>query len=558
MPKRSFILTIIALALIWTAAPLRASKASTDRTAYFRSRIDMALDSARQGHAYRAILMANATLTEMEEEKYENIGMIYAAMGSIFQMKANYHLAEHYFLLALDNTSLNNVVERMERQSQLATLLKLWKPSEALRYNQEYASTNVGYPLYRQRYLFVNAVANFALGNAEEYAEASKAYQDYMNEKSGELTAYGQKAIEAMNLATEGQYGLALQLLKSPSEGLSDLDCSDLRTLIFQRMGDFEAATRQLQSRIQLTDSLGSMLLFENMSEISTKDDIDKTRQQAHQQRNTMLYIILALALLLIAFMTFSILRFRASRSRLKEKNTQLAAALAMAEESDKMKRDFVRNVSHEIRTPLNAINGFNEILNNYDAPLTKEERADLVGRINENTNAIISIVNELLEMAKENSEAMYNRFDTIFCNQFFSQLTYQFRQQISSKVELRYTTKVINRFKIVTNQEALSQVMEHLIQNAIKFTKEGSITVNCSEAGNLLLVSVTDTGQGVAPDMQDTIFSPFAKANTFKQGIGLGLSVSRKIAQRLGGDLILDKQYTDGARFILSLPVDY
>ena len=558
MQKSFVIIVFVMLTLLRWTAPIYADDAGTaDRTAYYQSRIDEALDSARQGHAYRAILMVNTTLTEMEDENYKHTGMVYAAMGSIFQSKANIHMAEHYYRLALENGVLNDILEKMEIQAQMASLLKLWKPAEALHWNEEYASTCIGYPQYHQRYLFVNAIAHFALGNATATNNACKAYEDYLEEKGNELTNYGRQAIEAIRLAAEGDLSRALLLLNEPCEGLSEPDRYELRALLCQHTGDWHRATDELRQRQQLTDSLGSMLFFENMNEISTKAEIDKTRQQAREHHNRLFYIILLLAALLIAYMAYSIVRFRASRLRLKKKNEQLATALSMAEESDKMKSDFVCNVSHEIRTPLNAINGFNDILNNNEIPLSDEERAEILGRINENVDAITAIVNELLEMANENSGLFYLRNDTIFCNQFFSQLLYRYQQQVSKGVELRYTTKVINRFKIISNKEAVEQVMDHLIQNAIKFTERGSITVNCSEVGNMLLVSVADTGQGVTLEAQDTIFEQFAKGNSFKQGIGLGLTVARKIAQRLGGDLMLDKQYTQGACFILSLPID-
>ena len=129
----------------------------------------------------------------------------------------------------------------------------------------------------------------------------------------------------------------------------------------------------------------------------------------------------------------------------------------------------------------------------------------------------------------------------------------------MSGAIELNYTTRVINRFEIMSNEEGLTKIMEQLIQNAIKFTSKGSITVHCELTDNdkKLQVSVTDTGRGISAEQREKIFEGFYKADAFDQGIGLGLTVSKKIARKLGGDLTLDESYNTGARFVLTLPVE-
>ena len=244
------------------------------------------------------------------------------------------------------------------------------------------------------------------------------------------------------------------------------------------------------------------------------------------------------------------------NQRNLEQKNDQLTTALKMANETDSMKTDFVRRVSHEIRTPLNAITGFNDILNNPEMELPQEERNELVIRINENVKAITSIVDELLQMANAESVQDYAKFNTVFCNQFFSEQIYRHRDHVNSDIELSYTTKVINRFTIQTNAEMLEKILQHLIGNAIKFTQQGSIELNCREKSGMVYLTLTDTGRGIPFEKQDEIFEQFAKADAFQQGIGLGLTVSRKMAQKMGGDLVLDKAYTNGARFVLTIPV--
>ena len=101
-----------------------------------------------------------------------------------------------------------------------------------------------------------------------------------------------------------------------------------------------------------------------------------------------------------------------------------------------------------------------------------------------------------------------------------------------------------------------ISYSIDHLIGNAIKFTKQGFIELSCIQKKGKVDITLTDTGCGIPEDKQDEVFEQFAKADAFRQGIGLGLTVSRKMAQKMGGDLKLDKTYTTGARFVLTLPV--
>ena len=106
---------------------------------------------------------------------------------------------------------------------------------------------------------------------------------------------------------------------------------------------------------------------------------------------------------------------------------------------------------------------------------------------------------------------------------------------------------------------DGLRKIIDQLMNNAIKFTQRGFIELACeySEDKHWVLISVTDTGRGVTEDQREKIFTPFHKADSFQQGIGLGLSISKKIAQRLGGDLMLDTDYTEGARFVLKIPAN-
>jgi signal transduction histidine kinase len=249
----------------------------------------------------------------------------------------------------------------------------------------------------------------------------------------------------------------------------------------------------------------------------------------------------------------------RRNNEKLMQKNEELKEALNMAGESDRMKTEFVRRVSHEIRTPLNAISGFSEVICTPGFEIPDEDKADLIERIQTNMKAITKIVDELLHVADSESQVSYPKNQAIACNQFLSNILNSYQKEANANVVLKYTPRVMNRFTIYSNESGLSKVVDNLVQNAVKFTSKGTIELRCEKSldEQSVVITVTDTGKGIPEDKREKIFEQFYKVDAFQQGIGLGLTMSKQIAQKLGGDLVLDPEYTNGSRFVLTLPIE-
>ena len=493
----------------------------------------------------------------MEEMKaghtdaYENV---YLALGTVYESRGNYRMAQQYYEQALHNTSPEEPSSIMSTQARLAYLLMLTKPVEAKRWNESYAEVSQDHVELRQVYYFINGIIDFALGDKHDFYATYETY--HKDNKS--LDSYGNSTLEIAKNAFDGHIDKALKQLHSGDHEFSTVAVYDVEMRLYEMMGNYNEVIKSARHRAEVVDSLNSDLLFNNLNEINAQAGVSKAYLDASKARSSKFKIVLFLSIVIIVILVAFIFWFKKTQQHLKEKNEQLRAALAMAEEGEKMKTEFVRSVSHEIRTPLNAINGFNDILNSPGMELSEEERSDLTNRINENVKAITNIVDEMLHMADKESNEFNTKSNIIYPNQFFPALLYSHRNHVSSSIELNYTTRVLNRFNIKTNEEGLRKVMEQLIQNAIKFTQRGMIEVHCelSTDRNHLLISVTDTGQGIAKEQKKKVFDGFYKGDSFQQGIGLGLAVSKKIAMKLDGDLTLDESYTEGARFVLSLPV--
>lgn len=523
---------------------------------YYTTQLNICLYDTENDQPYKALKRANNMMEEMEAGHYNAYENVYMALGTVYESRGSYRMAYHFYQETLNYTNPEEFSSLLSIHSRLAYLLMFINPQEAEEWNERCKETAEQYPEYKQVYHVIRAILAFIKNDKETFDEAWADYRELMS--IHQLDKFGDAPLRAINLTFIGKYEDALSLIPLCRKDLSIANTYELKALIYERMGNTKEALHTLREKAEVIDSLNSDILFNNMNELSTQAGLGRAKAQTDDARQRTFTVVMLMSFVIIVILAVWLFLYRKNKDRLKEKNEQLRSALAMAEEGEKMKLEFVRSVSHEIRTPLNAISGFNDVLNTPGLELSETERRDMVERVKQNVQAITNIIDEMLRMADKESNEFYPKSGSIYPNSFLSAMLYEHRNKVSGAIELTYTSKVINRFQIETNEEGLRKIMEHLIQNAIKFTSKGFIEVHSelSEDQKLLLVSVKDTGVGVSSEQRKRIFEAFYKANAFQQGIGLGLAVSKKIAKKLGGDLTLDESYTDGACFVLSLPV--
>lgn len=526
---------------------------------YYKMQLNACLYETENNHTDKALKRANNMLTEMEAEKFDAYSQVYLALGTIYENRGNYSLAQHYYEIAIENLPHEDKNSEMAIYSRLSYLLMFQNPVDAKHWNDLYYQQSLTYPEYHQVYLFLEAFINFTVGNKYDFKKSYAAYNSY-HEQNEKLDNYGKEALQMADLAFDGKYDEALKLLENnQTNDLNLLGNYDARICIYKMMKRYDLALQTSMQRAQCVDSLSSDMIFSNLNELNTQAGLARAKSKASKEHERMLTIVVVFSVIIIIMLILIALHFSRLRVQLRNKNEQLKTALVMAEEGEKMKSEFVRSVSHEIRTPLNAISGFNDILNSSRFDISDEERKQLLERIQENVKAITEIVDDMLRVADKESNEFYPKLNKIYCNQFLSSQLYKHREHVSGAIELNFTTKVVNRFQIETNEDGLTKVLEQLIQNAIKFTKEGRIELHCefAQGGKSIEISLSDTGRGINKEQQDKIFESFYKGDSFEQGIGLGLTVSKKIARKLGGELTLDKNYNEGARFVLTLPIE-
>ena len=271
----------------------------------------------------------------------------------------------------------------------------------------------------------------------------------------------------------------------------------------------------------------------------------DMERESAHQLTIDLMITAVLLALLVAALVYIHFSRRRHMR--------QLKKAYNHALESDKMKSAFIQNVTHEVRTPLNIISGFAQVIADPELVAGPEERAHIAEMMQKNTQLITSLIDEMLELSlNENSQSTVSKEDTVEVNDMIRDFLQENKYKVGKAVQLQFESSLDEHFTFQTNEEMLKRVINLLFDNAVKYTKEGSITLKTSADDEQLTLEVEDTGTGIPAKEAETIFERFVKLDTFKEGLGLGLPLCRMIVNRLGGSVNLDTTYKQGARFVV------
>ncbi|MBO4634720.1 MAG: HAMP domain-containing histidine kinase [Bacteroidales bacterium] len=237
---------------------------------------------------------------------------------------------------------------------------------------------------------------------------------------------------------------------------------------------------------------------------------------------------------------------------------SSLKKARNMAQKASNLKSAFIQNMSHEVRTPLNAITGFSQLLCLPDGYLTEEEKQEYMSYILNNSHLLTVLVNDLLSMADmENGQYPVQKAPTNL-NEVARQAIKSVETRIPPGVELVRQPGLDEDARYVTDGTRVQQILINFLTNACKHTTKGQIVIGNSLTENpgYITFYVADTGTGVPKEEAENIFDRFVKLDQHKQGAGLGLSICRLVAQSLGGRVWLDTAYTNGARFVLTLPM--
>lgn len=498
---------------------------------------------------------------------YKQIGVIYLNMK---QTEPAVDALQHYAELMKDEesdiSSLSNIYYRMA---------KAYDYDEA--YDKELQVTNDWKRFLREKvglrtdpearecynaWYLAKAAAYIGLKQFENAREAldSASYHAHLINTS--LSLHHTYKMQARYYLARGDAANALLYTDSVRLVTNEKDdhTSEIRAQALMMLGMGSEAAEIYQRLYHEKDSVFGRDARQHLDELNTLFQIDELKTE--QQRTKFRYTLIAASSIVLALVVLLIFG-RRNTIRQKKVNEQLRIANERAIVSSKMKTEFIRNISHEIRTPLNIVSGFTQILTSPDMDMPAGSKRDIQERVTENTDRITKLVDRMLELSDVNNETLIDRNDQTNALNIVSQaidysgITLHTRPGNADAAVVFNTLdneELASSEALLTNSRYAVHALAQLLENAVKFTNEGSITLRMTSSGTKVCFSVEDTGIGIPADQTEHIFEEFVQLNEFADGAGIGLTVARSIAQRMGGNLWLDTDYTQGARFVLEL----
>lgn len=331
-------------------------------------------------------------------------------------------------------------------------------------------------------------------------------------------------------------------------------------TEIYELAGDTANAFLVQKHYLAVKDSINNVIMSEEMvGSASDLASIERKNEECSERSERMKWSMMALVPIACLMPIAACQCHKRKYTRkLQQQNEELKIARDKAQEAERMKISFIQNMTHEIRTPLNIISGFAQVISDPNTNISKEERTEIAIRITNSTNNIVNIINEILDISEKESIHYIDKSDLVHCNEIAQKVLRDFDDD-NKDYQIRFESSLKDSYKLMTNAKEVEKILHNLLNNACKFTEKGSITLSCYHdemEKDMICFSVTDTGNGIKEGEEEKIFEHFYKVDAYKEGVGLGLPLSRRVARQMGGDVVLDTSYKDGSRFILKLPI--
>ncbi len=527
-----------------------------DHHLYYSTLIDVVSFDMNNGHYYRAMQKARKLVAEMKDrqdtEEYYNASYL---MGIIYWYRNNIPIASKYFDQAIKEVPKENKIDLATIYTDYANMMTDEDPQKAMELVNR-ALEQSGSNSYRLTYaLTMKGVIAFA---QKDGATVLDCYRQYLDLKSKNQPDQICDMYEHhLALAAETVNGYADKAMIESENELDNSDRYAIQLSICDYIGDKAKAYEILKKLTKEEEKQNNLIMEDDINEMNSDLQVVEAKREMGRYWIIFLVVLVVLSMIIIVCLIVIAVSRRHSLQRMRQHNAELTIAKIRAQESDRMKSIFIRHVSHEIRTPLNIITGFTQVLNTPGYEPSEEDRKDMMLRISENTEQITLIVNELLEMADMESMTVIDRNDEATVSDLCQKAIAASNIEPTPLVDFKLQNEVPDACLIKTNTTSVVKILKSLLQNAVKFTNQGHITLKVThdEPKGQISFAVIDTGIGVPEEARERIFERFEKVDSFKEGIGLGLCVSRALARRMGGDVILADTGSHGSTFVLTIP---
>ena len=515
-----------------------------DLHAYYTQRCNEIVFNLNQQKIYEAYILGRNLSMELREKKLDReMYMAYNMLGHLNRYCGNKEAARRNFRF---------VISEMEKYGYYESMPPIYMNLVNVEYGDDPEETQrlldkaleIAKKYSPERVFDIETrktISYFNGGDIEKFLEAYKEYRKGVEE--GKSSVHG-RTIDVYYLACMGKIDEAVALAK---KNLGD-ESGEAITMVYEMGGRWQEAYKALREEYAANDSANNVVLINSMAGVREQLTLHDIEKKTNRNR----LIALSIGVILLGLLVAALLYIVFSRRRHLK---QLKKAYDHALESDNMKSAFIRNVTHEVRTPLNIISGFAQVIADPNLVAGPEERAHIAEMMQKNTQLITSLVDEILELSfNENAPKDVAKDDTVEVNDLLRDLLQENEYKVSKAIKLQFESNLTDGVSLQTNEAMLKRVINLLLDNAIKYTKKGSITLKASADDEQVTLAVEDTGPGITAEEAQHIFERFYKADAFREGLGLGLTLCRTIITRLGGTVDLDTSYYPGSRFVVKL----
>jgi len=517
-----------------------------DQHAYYTQRCNEIVFEMNRRKVFEAYMLGRQLSMELREKGLDSeMYMAYNMLGHINNICGNKKAAKRNFYTVIDMMEKYGYYESMppiymnivnvEINDDHEEAMRLLDKAKEIA--EKYSPERV-FDIETRR-----TVSYYTAGEMDKFLEGYKAYKKGVEE--GKSSVHG-RSLEVYYLASQGKTDEAVAMAREELEDESEEAISE----IYEKAGRWKEAFEAQRRAYAANDSVNNVALANSMQGIRDQLTINDMEQKSARNR---LIALIAGVILLVLLIMAQIYIVLSRRRHLR----QLNAAYQHALESDKMKTRFIQNVSHEVRTPLNIIAGFSQVIADPSLTESVEERQNMASMMQKSAQQITNLIDEIIGLSLIETSTNVVKDDIVKVNQLLESVVAEYEDTVPSKVALRIDSELEPDFCFATNKNMLHRILGALTDNAIKNTEKGNITLKAKTVAQTLLISVEDTGCGIPADQAENIFERFVKLDSFKQGIGLGLPLSRKLAEQLGGLVTLDTSYHPGARFVVTLPFE-